>query len=423
MTAIPYQDRHIRYTRIRQRIPGRKLDNIPGKIKEELGRLRGIIKKDAEIAIGVGSRGISNIPLIISGIVSFVRDCGARPFIFPAMGSHGGAKAEGQEEVLRGLGITAETTGAPIRSSMEVVNLSIDPLLPAFIDKHGYESDGIILVNRIAPHTDFRGTYESGLVKMSVIGLGKVSQAEFIHGMGHDGLERVMPLVAGLVFNSGKIIAGVGIVEDGLKDTMEIKAMSAGEIMDVERGLLKMAFQYRPRLPLDEMDVLVVDQIGKDISGIGMDPAVIGRIYSPGMPEPDSPRIRSIIACSLTEASHGNGLGIGLADVITKRLFDRVDLNMIYRNVYTSTILERAKVPVIGDNELRCLEFALRNGGEVPPGKEVILRIKNTMHLGEMFASGPALEKLRDHADIEILSEPFDMLNTDGSLKGFEEMS
>ena len=184
-----------------------------------------------------------------------------------------------------------------------------------------------------------------------------------------------------------------------------------------------MAFQFRPRLPLDEMDVLIVDQIGKDISGIGMDPAVIGRMYSPGMPEPASPRIRSVIACSLTEASHGNGLGIGLADVITRKLFDQVDLNMIYRNVYTSTILERAKVPVIGDNELRCLEFALRNGGEVPPGKEVILRIKTTMHLGEMFASGPALEKLRDHADIEILSEPFDMLNADGSLKGFEEMS
>ena len=422
MTAIPYKDRQIRFTRIRQKFQSMKLESIPPTLGEELGNLAQDIKAGGEIAIGVGSRGINNIRLIVSELVRFVKESGAHPFIFPAMGSHGGATPEGQEQILAGLGITAEAVGAPVRSSMDVVNLSDNPSLPAYIDKNGYASDGIILVNRIAPHTDFRGIYESGLVKMAVIGLGKVPQAEFIHGKGHKGLEEIMPEVAGIVFDSGKIIAGIGIVEDANKDTMKIEVIPAGQIMDREKELLKLAFQHCPVLPLEEIDVLIVDRIGKDISGIGMDPAVIGRMYSPGMPEPETPRIRSIMACGLTEASHGNGLGIGLADVITRRLFEQVDLDMIYRNVFTSTNLERAKVPVIGENELRCLEFALRNGGEVLQGKEVILRIKDTLHLGEMYVSGPALEKLRDKTDIEILSGPVGMFNPDGSIIPFEEV-
>ncbi len=419
MTAIPYKDRQIKYYRVRQEFQSRKLGDIPGILKKELGRNLAVITKDKEIAIGVGSRGINNIQLIVSEIIKFVKDYGGKPFIFPAMGSHGGATAEGQERILEDLGITEDNTGAPVRSSMEVVNLSDDPSLPAYMDKNGYSSDGIILINRIAPHTDFSGEFESGLVKMSVIGLGKVPQAEFIHGKGLDGLEKFMPEIAKRILASGKIIAGIGIVEDAYKDTMELKVLPAQQIMEEEKGLLEMASQNCSRLPLEEIDVLVIDQIGKDISGIGMDPYVIGRMRLPGMPEPDKPKIRSIIACSLTSGSHGNGLGIGLADVITRRLFDQLDLSMIYRNVYTSTFLERAKVPIIGEHEQKCLEFGLRNCGEVLPGKEVILRIKNTLHLDKLYVSGPALEKLRDKKGIEIFPEPVDMINADGSLMPF----
>jgi len=419
MTAIPYKERQIEFYRIRQKLPGKKLGSIREKLREELGSLSVEIEKDKDIAIGVGSRGISNIQLIVTEIVKYIKDCGGNPFIFPAMGSHGGATAEGQEGILRELGITLENTGAPVRASMEVVNLSDDATRPVYMDKNGYSSGGIILVNRIASHTDFSGDFESGLVKMSVIGLGKVPQAEFIHGKGHEGLEKLMPEVAKKILASGKIIAGVGIVEDALKDTMEIKVLPALQIMDREKELLEMALQNCPRLPLKDIDVLIVDEIGKDISGIGMDPYVIGRMRLPGIPDPDYPEIRSIIACSLTRGSHGNGLGIGLADVITRRLFDQLDLSMIYRNVYTSTFLERAKVPVIGENEQQCFEFALRNNGEVLPGSEVILRIKNTLRLDDMFVSGPALERLRENEDIEIVSAPLDMVKVDGTLIPF----
>ncbi|MBL7110905.1 MAG: DUF2088 domain-containing protein [Bacteroidales bacterium] len=419
MTAIPYKDRQIMYYRIRQEFQSKKLGDIRGNLQKEMSSFSTIIEKDKEIAIGVGSRGINNIQLIVTEIVKFVKDCGGNPFIFPAMGSHGGATAEGQEQILEELGITADNTGAPVRSSMEVVNLSDDPSLPAYMDKNGYLSDGIILVNRIAPHTDFNGDFESGLVKMTVIGLGKAPQAEFIHGKGLDGLEKIMPEIAKKILASGKIIAGAGIVEDAYKDTMEIKVLPAKQFMEKEKDLLEMALQNCPRLPLEEIDVLIVDQIGKDISGIGMDPYVIGRMRLPGMPEPDYPKIRSIIACSLTKESHGNGLGIGLADVITQRLFDQLDMSMIYRNVYTSTFLERAKIPVIGEHEQKCLEYGLRNCGEVLPGREVIMRIKNTRHLDELYVSGPALEKLRDKKDIEVISGPIDMINADGSILPF----
>jgi len=332
MTAIPYRERHLVFTRIRQKFQRKGLKNLGDKLNEELKSISPFIQKDCEIAIGVGSRGINNIQLIVAEVVKYVKDHGGKPFIFPAMGSHGGATAEGQVRILRELGITSENTGAPVRASMEVVNLSDDPSRPAYIDKNANSSDGIILVNRITQHTDFSGEFESGLVKMAVIGLGKVPQAEYIHGKGVEGLEKHMPEIARRILASGKIIGGVGIVEDAYKDTMEIQVIPADLIMEREKLLLNMSLENYPRLPFRHIDVLIVDQLGKDISGIGMDPYVIGRLGLPGMPDPEFPKIRSVIACDLTRGSHGNGLGIGLADVITRRLFKELDLDMIYRN-------------------------------------------------------------------------------------------
>jgi len=419
MTVILLTERNLKFVKVRQDFESKQIPDVEAHVYKELERFRPYLKGGMNIAIAVGSRGITDHLKILKTLIRFLGQSGANSFIIPAMGSHGGAMAEGQQEILAGYGISEKKLGIPVRPGMDVADISNDPGYPVFVDKIGWQSDGIIMINRIKPHTDFSSTYESGLVKMAVIGLGNHQQAQFIHGMGVKGLEDYLPLTAKKIFESGKILGGIAIVEDAFDQTMELRALLSNEIMDLEPGLLKLAREHTPGLPLDEMDALFVDSIGKDISGVGMDPHVLGRLKIPGFTEPDKPHIRSVIACDLTQDSHGNGLGVGLADVITQKLFNKIKLDVTYRNVYTSTFIERVKIPLIAENERNALEYALRNCGEVPKNKEIIVRIRDTKHLDELWVSIAAMEKLESKNNITVLTEPVELFETDGKLIPF----
>jgi len=360
----------------------------------------------ASIGIAVGSRGIANIVEIVKCVISFVRNCGGDPFIIPAMGSHGGATARGQEELLNEYGINEAEIGTPIHSSMDVIEVSDNSLENRlFMSRVAFESDGVILINRIKPHTDFQGLYESGLAKMSVIGLGKHAQALEIHKFGVRGLRELIPESARAIISTGKILFGLGIIENAYDQTIHIEAIASEQIMTREPVLLQLAKKNMPSLPVDHADILIIDKIGKDISGTGLDPNIIGRIAIRGEREPPRPNIKQIIVSDLSEKSHGNALGIGLADVTTRKLFNKIDFDAMYKNAYTSTFLERAKIPVIADSESDALRFALRACGGVCAKDARIIRISDTLHLDILYVSEVIFNELAEKETIERLSE------------------
>ncbi|HZS07099.1 MAG TPA: DUF2088 domain-containing protein [Blastocatellia bacterium] len=405
------------FTKVRQHFDCQAIADVEQAVAEQLGSGKLQITPGARIAIAAGSRGVANIARITRAVAAAVKSAGGDPFIFPAMGSHGGATAEGQREILASYGITEEAMGCPIRSSMEVVELDNGGLeLPLFMDRQAFESDGVILVNRIKPHTAFHGDYESGLVKMSVIGLGKERLASELHRYGVYGLTTVMPRAGRQILASGRILLGVGIVENAYDETAIIEALTPQEILTREPELLRSAKGLLPRFPLDEFDVLVVDRLGKDISGSGMDPNIIGRMEIKGVPEPESPRIKSIVVTDLTEASHGNACGIGLADVTTRRLLDKVDWDATYTNGVTSGFYSHFKLPIVAATDAQALEWGIRASHD-PHKVKKIVRIKDTLHLSEMYVSEAALEEIKDN--VEILSAPMHLFEGQGSLIAF----
>ena len=381
------------------------------------------ISPGMRIAVAVGSRGIANLSAIVRMVCYEIQALGATPFIIPAMGSHGGATAEGQTAVLRSLGITEKLCGAPIISSMDVVQIGATwNQIPVYMDKQAWNSDGVVLVNRIKPHTDFhsgRG-FESGLLKMSVIGLGKDRQAEVLHGYGVKGLVDFLPEVADVVLGTGKVLGGVAIVENAREETAIIEVLHYGQITDREPILLKKAIGLMPGLPVKDLDVLLVDQIGKDFSGTGMDTNIIGRIGILGSQEPKSPRIKYIIASDLTEASHGNALGIGLADFTTRRLFEKIDFDVMNANVLTSSFIRRGMIPLVLDNTKECLQAALRCNWGVSTEKARLIRIPNTLHLEHIYVSEALLPEIRTMPYIEVIQEGIDLeFDHDGYLTPF----
>lgn len=392
--------------KIRQRFKVESLQDIPKTISEQFNQVKADekIKPGMEIAITVGSRGIANIPLIVKSVADEIKKRGAKPFIIPAMGSHGGATAEGQVEVLDGLGVTEESTGCEIRSSMDVETIGeTSEGIPVYIDKHAYHADGIIVMGRIKPHTDFKNKIESGILKMASIGMGKHKQALALHTYGIKGISEMMPEVGKVAIGNSNTLFGVGIVENAHEETAIIEAIEPDQIEERERELLKKAFGLMPSLPVDEMDILVVDEIGKNYSGTGMDTNIIGRIRVLGVEEPKKPSIKYVIASNLSEASHGNALGIGLADLTTKRLFESIDLKVMNENVVTSTFLARANIPIVLDNDQEALKAALRANWGVAWEEARIVRIPNTLHIGELFVSEVIFNELKDKENIEVL--------------------
>jgi len=406
-----------RMVRVRQKIHAPKIDDYISALKAELERagLKERIKPGAKIAITAGSRGIAHIVEILATIVGEVKAAGGEPFIVPAMGSHGGATPEGQIEVLRRLGITPETVGAPIHASMEVEEVGrLSNGVPVYVDRLAMRSDGIIVVNRVKPHTDFKGRIESGLMKMMVIGLGKQKGAEVIHRYQLEGYHKLIPEAARLIMKRAPIIMGVAIVENARHEIALIKALKPEEIEEEEAKLLEIAKDLMARIPFREIDVLIVDEMGKDISGVGMDTNVIGRFWaSPEEREIRAPRIKRIVVLDLSEESNGNAVGIGLADLTTERLVSKIDFETTFMNCLTSTWPETAKIPPFLSNDRDAILMAIRCCGPIDPLKAKIVRIKNTLELEYMWISEGLYEIVRQDKElserIEILGEPEDM--------------
>jgi hypothetical protein len=349
--------------------------------------------------------------------VGCLKDFGAQPFIVPAMGSHGGATAEGQAEVLASYSITEAEMGVPIRSSMATAQLGSlpDSGLPVFMDKFAYEADGIFELNRVKPHTDFHGEHQSGIVKMLCIGLGKHDQAKATHSYLGRGLRQFIPQVAQKVIDTGKVIGALAIVEDGYDQTSILRVVQPAEIIAADKELLIKARAMMPSIPFEKLDVLLVDRMGKNISGTGMDINIIGRMGIYG--EADSAPFSTVIALfDITEESHGNALGIGLADLIPRSLYNKVDWRVTYENIITTNFLRRGVVPVIRETGREVVESALRCAGHITPETARIVRICDTLHLDEMLLSKPLVAELAAKETIEIAGQNlplrFDAANT-----------
>jgi hypothetical protein len=394
------------FIKIRQRFPRPRVENLERELRKELAAAEVAIAPGRRIAVAVGSRGIANLAEIVRLTVGWVRGQGGEPFVVPAMGSHGGATADGQRAVLAAYGVTEATAGAPVCASMDVVELPRDGLeLAVYCDRLAAEADGTIVINRIKPHTSFHGKYESGLMKMLAIGLGKHRQALALHRRGVAGLRELMPQVALRVLRHGNVRLGIGIVENAYDETMLVKALPAARIPEEEPLLLDLARANMPSLPVDDLDILIVDEIGKNISGLGMDTNIIGRLKIPGQPEPDRPRIKLIIVRGLTLETRGNAAGIGLADIITRKAYEQIDLPATYANVLTTGFLERGKIPLIADDDRQALAIALDALALDDPAQARIVRIRNTLHIDELLISPALVPKLSGRSEIEVLGE------------------
>ncbi len=368
------------------------IPNVRSRLFEEMERSGVEIRPGATIAIAVGSRGIANIPLVVKTVVDWVRDKGGVPFLIPAMGSHGNGDAQAQKQILEGLGVTEEYTGAPIRSSMEVVELPSDGLPNhVYMDKNAYQADGTIVINRIKSHPDFTAETESGLMKMCTIGLGKHKQALEIHKCEIQVLQKTIVATARQVIRHGNLIMGIALLENAYHQTMDIQALRPVQFEEAEKQMLRRYKEISPQFPVDEFDILIVDEVGKEISGSGMETKIVGRIRS-GSQEPVRPRIRYIIATDLTPASHGNACGMGLVDFMPRRLFDKIDIDATNENIVTCRCIEQGRMPLITRDDRQAVEFALRAMGNIPPDGPRVVRIQNTLRMDKLYMTRNLLE-------------------------------
>lgn len=388
--------------KIRQKFDTSKITDIENEILNEFGLIEADkkIKQGMNIAVTAGSRGISNIDLIISTICKYVKSKGANPFVVPAMGSHGGATAEGQIKILEKLGITKESVNAPIVSSMEVVKLGdTSNKSPVYMDKNAYNSDGIIVVNRVKPHTDFSGPTESGLLKMIAVGLGKQKGCASMHTYG---LGETIPKAAKVALKKAPILMGLAILENSKDETYKLKAVLPESFEEQEKKLLIEAKSIVPKIPCDYLDILVVNEMGKTYSGTGMDTKVIGRMKVFGEVEPEKPSIKKVVVLNLSESSYGNALGIGLADITTKKLVDAIDYDAMYANIISTTFLERGKTPVTLPDDENAIYTALNTIGSVKPENAKLAIIHNTLNLEELYVTESVLSSINAES-IEVL--------------------
>jgi hypothetical protein len=409
--------------KIRQKFARPRVVNVEAALREQLGRgpISSTIKPGMSVALTAGSRGIAEIDEILRSLVEILKEMEAEPFIVPAMGSHGGATAEGQVEILDSLGVTEEFCGAPVRSSMEVTEIGkTERGVPVYMDRIASEADGVVLVNRIKAHTDFRSSIESGLMKMASIGLGKHEQALALHGYGVEGIRDFMVEVADEVMESGHILFGVATVENAYDEPAIIEAIPAKNIHEREAELLAEYMDMMPALPVSDIDVLYVDALGKNYSGTGMDTNVIGRFRILGVEEPESPAVKYIVVSDVSEESHGNALGVGLADLTTQRLADRVERKAMNANVITSTFVERAKVPMVLASDEEALRTAIRCNWGVPPEETRLVRIPNTLHLEYLYVSENMVDEALTNAETEVVGDPEELrFDGEGYLEAF----
>jgi hypothetical protein len=395
-----------RLCHVKQTLPATEPIDVETVIEHEWERLSLSSQvANKRITLGFGSRGVAKIDVIARKLVSMVKASNGYPFIVPAMGSHGGATPEGQVEVLAGLGITEESVGCPIMATMDVVDMGLTEVgLPALVDRNVAEADGLILTNRIKVHTDFHGPHESGLLKMLAIGLGKERGASSIHQFGVQGLRDYMPVIAKHLIPKVNWIAGFGLVEDGSHAPAHLEGFSQDEVVAGEQRLLETSRSLMPRLPVDEIDVLVIDEMGKEISGAGMDTNIIGRWMIEGEPEPERPNVKAIVVLDLTAASHGNATAYGLADFMARRLFDKIDFPITTMNLFTSGFMQRARMPLVFETDRETIQAAIFEvfRSHLAEHETVrMVRIRNTMQLEELWVSPNLVDELRGVEGVE----------------------
>jgi Lactate racemase N-terminal domain len=392
---------------VRQQFVAPQVGDLAAALREELRQpeIAVRVKPGMRIAVGVGSRGVAEIPLIVRVTIEELKRLGASPFIVPAMGSHGGATAEGQIQVLARLGVTEKSAGCPIISDMEVVEVGVlENGLAVLVDKQAYQADGIVVINRVKAHNAFSGRNESGLVKMITIGLGKQKGADAAHALGFGHMADFNVKMAEVKLAKLPILFGVASVENAYEGVAKVAAIPAEQIIETERTLLAEAKANMPRLLLQPLDVLVVDQLGKEFSGGGMDPYITGRAPTPYVdPGPSATRVAVL---DVTERSHGNSLGVGMADITTRRLFNKIDFEYTYANVLTSTGVASARIGLIMESDRRAIQAAIKTCHAADMSRVRMTRIVNTLHVGEIFISEAMLEDAREHPGIVIAGDP-----------------
>jgi len=390
----------------RQKFPDRRIPDVPAAVRQQLAQsgFASRVKPGARIAIGVGSRGIANIAAIVRCVVEYWQQHGMQPFLFPAMGSHGAASAQGQADVLAHYGITAASMGCPLISQLEVVSLGkTADGIEAFMDRLAFESDGVMLVGRVKWHTDFAGKMESGLFKMMAIGLGKFAGAQRYHAYAYRlGLEHVIRTVGRQVLASGKILGGMAILEDAWHNTAKLEAVPVESMEQREEANLALVKSWMARIPVDA-DVLILDEIGKNISGAGMDTKVVNRgVQGQYNPWPDTPRFERVFVRNLSELTYNSGVGLGMADVVTNRLVDRIDWEPTWINSLTANTPAAIRTPIHFPTDRECLERIAPTAGKLDMNEVTYAWIRNTMELGRLAVSENLRPVIAQNPEIEI---------------------
>ena len=403
---------------VSQKFDRPRMDDSRGALKQILntsGALESVFPK-MEIAIAVGSRGISNQPVLVKLIAEALREKGARPFLVPAMGSHGGATADGQKKMLEDLGFGEDKIAVPIRSSMETVRVGTSENgLPVHVDKNAHEADGIVIINRIKPHTSFRGPYESGLMKMIAIGLGKQKGAEICHELGIERIAENFPAIARVTIEKENILFAIGLLENAYHETCRIELLRKEEIETEEPKLQKEAKRLLPKLHFTDIDVLVIDEIGKNISGTGFDTNVVGRYHTPGCS--GGPNVTRLVILNVTDETHGNANGLGIADFTTRRIFDQFSFENTYPNALTSTVLPSVKIPMVLETDLLAIKAAIKTCNILDKRNVRLIRIKNTNEIERIEVSESMLDGIRGNPYLSIETELYPLaLNDEGSL-------
>lgn len=396
-----------------QQLVSAPLADVTAEVHRALDQL-GQNPPQGEIAITAGSRGITNLVAITKAAGDWLRQHGAKPFLVPSMGSHNGATAAGQQKMLESLGLTQQATGMEIRSSMECVQVGSVTSGDVWMDRHCFESSGVLILNRIKLHTCFSGPVQSGLTKMMVVGMGKIRSAETFHSARPDRMPRILDEMGSLLVQSGKIFAGLAILEDGFDQTAEIHAILGNQILTREPALLERHRHYFPSLPSQKIDVLVVDDIGKTYSGTGMDTNVIGRRGVHGYEDLTQPKIKIIAALGLTAKAQGNALGVGLADFITRRLRDAIDEEKTFVNAITTGDMQRMAIPCTLPDDEQLLTTIRQRYGE----KRWML-IPNTLHVEKIFVSADLAQELRQHPRCQVAPRPTPLSFAQGRLSLF----
>lgn len=395
-----------RMVKVKQNFRAPQLEDVAAAVRKTLNETNVMAKisEGDSVAVAVGSRGLADLPVLVRETVREIKRAGGHPFIVPAMGSHGGATAEGQTDVLHQLGVTEGAVEAPIKSSMEVVKIGELPNgLPVYIDRNAYEADKIVVINRVKPHTAFRGPVESGLMKMITIGLGKQKGAEAAHAFSFKYMAEHVPEMAKISLSKAPIIFGLASLENAYDKIAKVIAVPAEDLETAEPELLMEAKSLMPKIHFDEFDVLIVDELGKDISGDGMDPNITGNFATPYAS--GGPDIKRTVVLGLTEKTHGNANGIGMADMTTKAAVDEIIWEKGYANALTSTVIEVIKLPMVLETKELAVKAAIKTCNAFDLKKVKAVRIKNTLDIGEIWISESLIEEAKQNSNLEIISD------------------